>query len=78
MEAHRLRQYGQAIINDAYPLLILLTDTAESESLPLEWIENVATEFTALLALLDDRWASAEEEYVESLMAGINLKLKDF
>ena len=78
VEAHRLRQYGQAIINDAYPLLILLTDTAESESLPLEWIENVATEFTALLALLDDRWASAEEEYIESLMAGINLKLKDF
>jgi hypothetical protein len=44
----------------------------------LEWIENVATEFTALLALLDDRGASAEEEYVESLMAGINSKLKDF
>ena len=76
VEAHRLQQYGQAIIDDAYPLLLLLTDTAESESLPLEWIENIATEFTALLALLDDRWASAKEEYVESIMAGINLKFR--
>jgi len=74
VEAHRLQQYGQAIIDNAYPLLLLLTDTAESESLPLEWIENIATEFTALLALLDDRWASAKEEYIESIMAGINLK----
>ncbi|KAF8800932.1 hypothetical protein BYT27DRAFT_7035561, partial [Phlegmacium glaucopus] len=47
---------------DAYPLLLLLTETAESESIPLEWIENVATEFTALLALIDGRWISAKEE----------------
>src|SRR6267378_3809405 len=34
VEAHCLQQYGQAIINDTYPLLLLLTDTAESESYP--------------------------------------------
>ena len=74
LEAHRLQQYGQAIIVDAYPLLLLLTETAESEFLPLEWIENIATEFTALLALVDERWMSAREEYVESIMARLDLK----
>lgn len=65
VEAHRLQQYGQMIIVDAYPLLLLLTETAEFESLPLEWIENVATEFTALLALINERWVSAKDEYVK-------------
>jgi len=74
VEAHRLQQYGQAIIADAYPLLLLLTETADSEFLPLEWIENVATEFTALLALIDEAWMSAKDEYVKCNMAEINLK----
>jgi hypothetical protein len=68
VEAHRLQQYGQAIVADAYPLLLLLTQTAEAESLPLEWIENVATEFTALLALVDETWMSAKDEYVKSII----------
>lgn len=72
VEAHRLQQYGQMIIVDAYPLLLLLTETAESESLPLEWIENVATEFTALLDLIDGRWVSAKEEYVLGKQRGQN------
>ena len=77
VEAHRLQQYGQMIIVDAYPLLLLLTEAAEFESLPLEWIENVATEFTALLALIDERWMSAKEEYVlGSTMVRINLKFR--
>ena len=62
MEAHRLQQYGNTIITDAYPLVLLLTESADSESLPLEWIENIATEFTALLALIDEKWKSAKEE----------------
>jgi hypothetical protein len=74
VEAHRLQQYGQAIVADAYPLLLLLTQTAEAESLPLEWIENVATEFTALLALVDETWMSAKDEYVKSIIYRINLK----
>ena len=77
VEAHRLQQYGQMIIVDAYPLLLLLTETAEFESLPLEWIENAATEFTALLTLIDERWMSAKDEYVLGsiiMMAKINLK----
>jgi hypothetical protein len=68
VEAHRLQQYGQAIVADAYPLLLLLTQTAEAESLFLEWIENVATEFTALLALVDETWMSAKDEYVKSII----------
>jgi hypothetical protein len=62
VEAHCLRQYGNTIITDAYPLLLLLTDSADFESLPMEWIENIAAEFTALLALIDEKWKSAKEE----------------
>jgi hypothetical protein len=65
VEAHRLQQYGQAIVEDAFPLLLLLSETADAESIPLEWIENVATEFTALLALVDEAWMSAKDEYVQ-------------
>ena len=65
MEAHHVQQYGQSIIVDVYPILLLLTETAESESLPLEWVENIATEFTALLTLVDERWMSAKDEYVK-------------
>jgi len=68
VEAHRLQQYGQSIIIDAYPILLLLTETAESESLPLEWVENIATEFTTLLTLVDERWMSAKDEYVKCIM----------
>jgi hypothetical protein len=68
METHRLQQYGETIISNAYPVLLLLTDSAASESLPMEWIENVAAEFTALLALIDEAWVSAKEEYVESFI----------
>ncbi len=65
MEAHCLQHYGQAIVKDAFPLLLLLLETADAESIPLEWIENVATEFTALLALVDEAWMSAKDEYVK-------------
>jgi hypothetical protein len=71
IEAHRLQQYGKAIIEEAYPLLLLLDESADSESLPLNWIEDVATEFTALLALVDNAWISAKDEYVKYIMAGI-------
>jgi hypothetical protein len=66
VEAHRLRQYGNAIIVEAYPVVLLLTESAESESLPLEWIEQVADEFTALLAVIQEHWTSAKDEYVMS------------
>lgn len=62
VEAHRLQQYGNTIITNAYPLLLLLAESAEFESLPLEWIENIATEFTSLLTLIDEKWKSAKEE----------------
>ena len=67
-EAHHLQQYGQSIVVDAYPILLLLTESAQSESLPLDWVENIATEFTTLLTLIDERWMSAKDEYVNCLM----------
>ena len=73
VEAHRLQQYGNAIITDAYPLLLLLTESAEDESIPIEWIEQLATEFSALLELIDEKWMSVKDEYVSSIMAIINL-----
>jgi len=76
VEAHRLQQYGQSIIVDAFPIVLLLTETAESESLPLEWVEEIATEFTELLSLVDERWMLAEEEYVKCIVAKINLKFR--
>ena len=60
VEAHCLEQYRQMIIVEAHPLLFLLMESAESESLPLDWIENTATEFTMLLALVDECWTSAK------------------
>src|SRR5260221_10789553 len=62
VEGHRLQQYGLMIINEAYPLLLLLSQTASAEGVPSDWIENVASEFTALLALIDDTWMSAAED----------------
>jgi len=78
VEAHRLQQYGNTIIVDAYPLLLLLTESAESESLPLEWIEQVATEFTMLLELIDEHWASAKHEYVGCIMTKFNFEPQGF
>ncbi|KIJ99156.1 hypothetical protein K443DRAFT_62827, partial [Laccaria amethystina LaAM-08-1] len=43
---------------EAYPLLLLLAESAESESLPQDWIENVATHFTMLLELVNEHWLS--------------------
>ena len=65
LEANRLQYYGNLIINDAYPLLLLLDESAESESLPQDWIEDVATQFTMLLELVNEHWFSAaNDEYV--------------
>ena len=36
IEAHCLQQYGNTIIMEAYPVVLLLNESAESESLPLE------------------------------------------
>jgi hypothetical protein len=64
IEIHRLQQYGDMIIFNAFPLVLLLTESAEAEAIPVEWIEQVATEFTALLELIDEQWMSAKDECV--------------
>ena len=64
VEAHRLQQYGNTIIMEAYPVVLLLNESAESESLPLEWIEHIATEFTTLFKVIREHWTSAKDEYV--------------
>ena len=70
VEGHRLQQYGLMIINEAFPLVLLLSETATSEGVPLDWIENIATEFTALLGLINETWMSnAEVESVKTSSA---------
>ena len=44
IEAHHLQGYGNTIIMEAYPVVLLLNESAASESLPLEWIKHIATE----------------------------------
>jgi hypothetical protein len=57
-----------SIVSNAYPLLLLLTESAESESLPQHWIDDIANGFITLLALIDEQWVSAtNEEYVSLL-----------
>ena len=74
IEAHCLQQYGNTIIMEAYPVVLLLNESAESESLPLEWIEHIATEFTALFEVIWEHWTSAKDEYVMGIASGsINL-----
>lgn len=67
LEAHWLQQYGTAIITDAYPLLILLEDCAESEGLPPAWAHTAANQFTELLALVDEKWVMAKGECIQIL-----------
>ena len=78
IEAHRLQQYGNAIIADAYPVLLLLTESAGAESIPLEWIDELATEFTTLLELIEEQWMSVKDEYVSSIVAKIHLNFMVF
>ena len=61
VEAHCLQQYGQSI-------MLLLTESAQYDSLPLDWVENITTEFTILLTLIDERWMSAKDECINCLM----------
>ena len=45
-----------------------------SESLPLEWIGHIATEFTTLFEVNQEHWTSAKDEYVMGIARGsINL-----
>lgn len=69
LETHCLDHYRRSIIEDAYPIVVLLGETAESESIPqeLEWVEGIANMFTTLLNLLWEQWLLAtNEEYVDS------------
>ena len=61
-ERHRLQQYGDAIISDAYPILLLMADSAQSEFLPEIWIESAADQFTELLRHVNDHWKSLDTE----------------
>ena len=49
--------------------------TARLEGLPLEWINNVSTDFTALLlALIDETWMQAKDEYIKRTIGRNYLK----
>ena len=73
-EAHQLWQYGNAIITDAYPLLLLLEESAEEKSIPHEWIENIATQFMQLLHLVDEKWMLEEGRCVSALWLNVLLE----
>ena len=74
VEAHHLQQYGNKIIMEAYLVVLLLTESAEPELLPLEWIEQVSTEFT----IIQEYWTSAKNEYVTSSIARGSINLNQF
>ena len=70
IEAHCLQQYGNTIIMEAYSVVLLLTESAESKPLPLEWFEHTTTEFTTLLAVIQEHWTSAKNECVMGIARG--------
>lgn len=62
LEAHRLQQYGNAIANDGYPLLLLMEASAGPDSPLQAWIDIAANEFTQLLTLVDEMWTSVQNQ----------------
>jgi hypothetical protein len=64
VEPHRLDQYATAVVGDAFPLLLLLDESAEEESLNLSWLENVSNLYVELLVLLDENLERTKGEYV--------------
>ena len=62
LEAHRLQQYGNAIITDAYDILLLMETSISGNSPLQEWIEAVADQFTELLTLVNELWTTAQDQ----------------
>lgn len=60
LESHRLQQYGNAIITDAYNILLLMETSTRGNSPLREWIEVAAGQFTELLTLVNELWTSAQ------------------
>ena len=67
VEPHRLEQYATAVVGDAFPLLLLLDESAEDEGLDLSWLEHVSNLYVELLVLLDENLARTRGEYVVPL-----------
>ena len=40
VEPHRLDKYAAAVVGDAFPLLLLLDESAEEENLSIRWLEK--------------------------------------
>jgi len=66
VEPHRLDQYATAVVSDAFPLLLLLDESAEEEGLNLGWLEKVSNLYVELLVLLDENLECTRGEYVVS------------
>jgi hypothetical protein len=65
VEPHRLGKYAAAVVSDAFPLLLLLDESAEEENLSLHWLEKVSNLFVEILVLLDENLERARGEYVK-------------
>jgi len=74
VELHRLDQYATAVVSDAFPLLLLLDESAEEEGLDLSWLENVSNLYVELLVLLDENLKRTRGQYVVSF-SNIEIKL---
>lgn len=62
LEVHCLQQYGNAIVSEGYPLLLLMETSAGADSPLRAWVEAAANEFTELLTLVDEMWISAQDQ----------------
>ena len=67
IEPHRLDKYAAAVVSYAFPLLLLLDESAEEENLSLDWLEKVSNSYVEILVLLDENLECARGEYVKFL-----------
>ena len=65
VEPHRLEKYATAVVSDAFPLLLLLDESAEEENLSLHWLEKASNLYMEILVLLDENLEYARGEYVK-------------
>ena len=62
IEPHRLDIYAAAVTSDAFPLLLLLDESAEDENMSLPWLEKVSNLYVEILVLLDENLERARGE----------------
>lgn len=59
---HRLQGYMNAIVTDAFPIILLLEESAVQERIPLLWLTDVANKFTDLCGQLSESFQTDASE----------------